>query len=34
LGPAFGQRRRRRTRAFIQGEAAEHPESEEHGPRV
>lgn len=27
LGPPFGQRWRRRARAFIQGEASEHPES-------
>jgi hypothetical protein len=32
LGPAFGQRRRQRTRAFIQGEASEHPESEHADP--
>ena len=32
LGPAFGQRRRRRTGTFIQGEASEHPESDHADP--
>ena len=32
LGTAFGQRWRRRTRALIQGEASEHPESEHADP--
>ena len=32
LGPAFGQRWRRRTRAFLQSEASEHPESDHADP--